>query len=85
VAEVAIVEYAFEPAELIVTRGTTVRWTNRGILVHTTTSADGGWDSGPMLDGQTFTVTFSTPGTYAYFCANHPLFMAGTITVVDGP
>ncbi len=35
---------------------------------------------GNMAPGQTFTFTFSTPGTYTYHCQYHP-WMTATITV----
>jgi plastocyanin len=34
-----------------------------------------------MQDGNTFTVTMTTPGTYTYECQYHSAWMKGTITV----
>jgi plastocyanin len=34
-----------------------------------------------MQDGNTFTVTMTTPGTYTYICQYHSAWMKGTITV----
>ena len=57
-----------------------MRWTNRDGATHTVT-ADGGTFSSPSLaDGDSFSQTFATSGTYAYHCAIHPS-MIGTITV----
>jgi plastocyanin len=40
------------------------------------------WDSDLLQPGQSFTHTFTVPGTYAYFCIPHVLSgMRGTITV----
>jgi plastocyanin len=40
------------------------------------------WDSGLLQPGQSFTETFTVPGTYHYFCIPHVLSgMRGTITV----
>lgn len=40
------------------------------------------WNSGFVAPGQSFTHTFTTPGTYAYICIPHVLSgMRGTITV----
>jgi len=83
------VETAFSPRELSVPAGTTVRWVNGDAMLHTVTSgesdgtvgtADGRFDSGFLEPGDSFTFTFTEPGTYRYFCLPHP-FMTGTITV----
>ena len=40
------------------------------------------WDSGPLKPGESFTSTFTVPGTYAYFCIPHVLSgMRGTVEV----
>jgi plastocyanin len=40
------------------------------------------WDSGLLQPEESFTYTFSVPGTYAYFCIPHVLSgMVGTVTV----
>jgi plastocyanin len=80
---VAIVDYGFDAAEMEVPVGTTVIWTNTGGVIHTTTAQDGLWDSGILNTGETFSHTFTEPGTYAYGCALHPKMLA-TI-VVTGP
>ena len=58
----------------------TVTWTNRDFSVHTVTSDSGGFDSGLLNSGDSWTHTFTTPGTYAYHCTIHP-FMTGTVVV----
>ena len=78
----------FDPSAVTINAGDTVRWTNTG-GTHTTTSgtsctADGLWDSPVLFSGQTFERTFTTGGTFPYFCdvSNHcQLGMQGTITV----
>lgn len=83
---VDITNFAFGPGDLdtgyllSVPVGTTVIWTNRDSTAHTTTSVDGVWNSTPLQPGDTFSYTFTTPGSYKYYCAFHP-FMKGTITV----
>jgi len=47
---------------------------------HTVSGSDGLWGSPPITTGQTFECTFTTPGTYSYFCAYHP-FMKGQVIV----
>ncbi|MEW6571018.1 MAG: plastocyanin/azurin family copper-binding protein [Nitrospirota bacterium] len=77
----------FQPQNITISAGDTVRWTNNGFLLHTATSgtncnSDGIWDSGNMSRGDIFSFTFTQPGTYPYFCLFHCLTgMVGTITV----
>ena len=78
---VDIVDLAFEPADVQVTTGTTVTWTNTGVAPHTATAKDGSFDSGMLETGGTFEHTFTAPGTFAYLCQVHP-DMTGTIEVV---
>ena len=77
---VAIADFAFSPATLTVTAGDTVTWTNEDPVVHTATSTTGAFDSGDLAQGESFSVTFTTPGTYAYLCTPHPS-MSGQILV----
>ncbi|WP_333678168.1 cupredoxin family copper-binding protein [Dyella sp.] len=79
--EVTIEKFAFQPKELSVPVGTKVVWTNKDEEPHTVTSPGEQFKSSKALDGgDTYSVTFSKPGTYTYFCTVHP-FMTGTITV----
>jgi plastocyanin len=78
---VDIVDLAFEPADVQVTTGTTVTWTNIGVARHTATAKDGSFDSRMLETGGTFAHTFTAPGTIAYLCQVHP-DMSGTIEVV---
>jgi plastocyanin len=80
IAEIMIVEFAFEPAELRIATGTTVRWTNRDSVPHTATADDGSFDTGTLDPGLSAGATFAMPGMFAYACAFHPT-MTGTITV----
>ena len=92
-SSITIVEYAFTPAADTVKAGTIVTWTNNGTIAHTATDDGGTWDSGQISSpsggglygggsaGGSYTLTFSTPGTFTYHCANHPTQMKGTIVV----
>ena len=80
---------AYEPLDVTVPAGTTVRWTNEDTVAHTVTSGvsdgssgsdDGRFDSGFLDQGGTFTFTFDEPGVYPYFCIPHP-WMRGSVTV----
>src|SRR5690348_14190599 len=72
-AGVTIVDFAFQPSYITVPAGTTVTWYNAGAAPHTVTSSDGFFDSGTIGSGGSFSVTFSSPGTYNYACAIHPM------------
>ncbi|HWG08269.1 MAG TPA: cupredoxin family copper-binding protein [Solirubrobacteraceae bacterium] len=78
---VSIVARAYQPAELTVEAGHTVTWRNDAFSQHTVTAAGGEFDSGPLSPGESFAVTFNTPGTFAYACTIHPS-MKGEVTVL---
>lgn len=65
-------EYEFNPYRARVKLGTTVTWTNNGILPHTISALDGSWSTGVLNPTEEKTVTFSKPGTYTYICKEHP-------------
>ncbi len=78
---------SFLPNSVTIRAGTTVTWTNIDTIQHTATSGTPGapnglFDSGALQSGQTFSFTFTTAGTYAYFCRIHGAAMTGTITVI---
>lgn len=84
---VDIVDVAFSPAAVTVGVGDTIVWTNTGAAPHTSTSDPGqadAWDSSTLTTGQSFSRTFSVPGTFTYFCAIHP-FMRASLTVREAP
>jgi len=58
----------------------TVTWTNNDNAPHSVTADDGSFDSGLLNEGQTWSYTFMTPGTYVYHCIIH-LWMIGTVIV----
>jgi plastocyanin len=81
---VKIVNYAFEPSTITVVMGVnnTVIWSNNGTVDHTVTADEGAFASGALSPGQTFSFTFTSPGTYAYHCSIHPI-MTGTVHVLS--
>lgn len=86
--DVAIRDSFFEPQNLTIQVGDTVRWTQLGFMTHTTTSGpngvrDGKWDSGFLTPGAgaVFSRVFTGEGTFPYFCTLHSDFMQGTIVV----
>jgi plastocyanin len=80
---VEIVDVAFAPASLLVPPGTTVIWTNAGVAPHTV-SGDFA-DSGTLEPGQTFSFTFTEPGTYPYRCLFHPGMTGEIVVDPDAP
>jgi plastocyanin len=78
--QVNIDGFAFVPASLTVSAGTTVTWTNRDEEPHTVAASDGSFHSPGMGTGATFTHTFGTAGTFDYVCSIHPM-MHGTVVV----
>lgn len=79
-ADVKIDNFSFGPDNLTVPAGTTVTWTNRDDIPHTVVSTDGVFRSKVRDTDETFSYTFSKPGTYPYFCTIHPK-MTGTVVV----
>lgn len=63
--------------------GTTVVWRNEDVVIHTATDDGGGWDSGEIEPGASWSRTFDSPGTYAYHCTPHP-FMTAAVVVRQG-
>jgi hypothetical protein len=73
----------FGSAKLTVRVGDTVQWTNSDEAPHTVTTTKGPkqFDSGTLKKGDSWSYTFTTPGTYEYYCAVHP-DMTASITVL---
>ena len=79
-----IVDFILE--SFTVPAGTTVIWTNRDSVSHTSSSGvpvtlDGLWDSLELSKGDQFSFTFAQAGVFPYWCRIHPN-MTGTITVL---
>ena len=70
----------FSPSTITVSLNTTVTWTNKDGVSHTVTSDTDLFDSGSIGDGQTYSYTFTTAGTYHYKCSFHSS-MTGTVVV----
>jgi plastocyanin len=80
---VAIANFKFKPATIAIRKGSSVRWTNNDAAPHSATGDDnaaGPFDTGRLGKGQSKSVTFSKPGTYAYHCVYHP-FMTAKLVV----
>jgi len=79
--QVNITGFDFVPAGRVINQGDSIRWTNMDGFTHTSTSDNGVWNSGNLLNGQSYTFGFSTAGSFPYHCAIH-ITMKDTITVL---
>lgn len=82
--EVGIRDYKYEPAELKVKVGTTVKWTNNEKRVSHSVlfTGPGGFESERFFPGDSWQRTFDKPGVYPYTCGPHPE-MKGAIEVTE--
>ncbi len=67
---------AFAPAQLTIKAGDTVVFVNRDRAPHTATGRGGTFDSGRLRRGDQAALTFTSAGTYDYFCEVHPRMTA---------
>ena len=77
---VAIDNFTFNPQTLTVKAGTTVTWTNKDDIPHAVAAVGKQFKSKVLDTDNSYSFTFTTPGTYTYFCSLHP-HMTGTIVV----
>jgi FtsP/CotA-like multicopper oxidase with cupredoxin domain/plastocyanin len=82
--EIAMVDDRFDPPELTVAAGTTLRFVNRGANWHSVAAFDGSFDSGRVDPESSFAVRLDIPGVYDIICKHHGLRgMVGRITVAE--
>lgn len=79
---VHVVDIDFSPRRLVVSRGTTVRWSFEDEATpHNVTSRGAKhFRSSPTQQNGTYSVRFTKPGTYTYVCTIH-LNMKGRVVV----
>ena len=93
VVDVAMRNIAFDPQEVTIEVGQSVRWTNlETFIAHTTTSGNPGdadlgslWDSGNLQPGESFAFEFNEVGEFIYFCEIHPVQMRDAKVIVTAP
>ena len=78
--EVLIDQFTFTPQRFTVKTGTTVTWINEDDVPHTIASSSKLFKSKALDTAGKFSFTFTTPGTYDYFCSLHP-HMTGAVVV----
>jgi plastocyanin len=81
-----MLDFEFDAVNVTVPAGTTVTWTNDGAAPHSATAVDGSFDTEVFDAGGSASVTFDTPGTFAYYCLLHGTSdgtggMVGTVVV----
>ena len=79
-AEVKIDNFTFAPQSLTIKAGTTVTWINEDDIPHTVAATAKAFKSKVLDTDDKFSFTFTTAGSYEYFCSLHP-HMTGTIVV----
>jgi len=77
--DVMIENFSFAPATLTVKAGTKVTWINHDDVPHTVDENDKRFRSGTMDTDDQYSYTFSSPGTFSYFCALHPKMIGQVI------
>src|ERR1700731_2693366 len=81
---VGIDNFTFNPQKLTVKAGTTVTWTNKDDIPHGIAATGNAFKRSAAMDtDDSYSFTFTMPGTYQYFFYIHP-HMTGTIVVEAG-
>ena len=76
-------DFVFSPSSLSIVTGDTVTWTNNGTAPEGHDVTGDGLASGNLQEGQGYSHTFTSAGTFNYICSLHP-FMKGSVTVAAG-
>jgi plastocyanin len=78
--EVKIDNFTFVPQHVTVKPGTTVTWVNDDDIPHAIAATGKEFRSKVLDTNDKYSFTFTTAGTFEYFCSLHP-HMTGTIVV----
>jgi plastocyanin len=79
-AKVTIDNFTFAPAELMISVGTTVTFDNHDDIPHSVVEKNKLFRSKALDTDESYSFTFTSAGTYDYFCGLHP-HMVGKIIV----
>ena len=77
---VSIDNFTFTPPELTVAVGTTVKWVNHDDIPHLVVNKDKVFRSKALDTDDSYSFTFTSAGTFNYFCGLHPQ-MVGKVIV----
>ncbi len=81
--EIRIDNFSFVPQTVTVKAGTIVTWVNRDDVPHTVMGTAKEFSSQVLDTGDKYTHTFTTPGSFEYYCSVHP-HMKGKVIVEPG-
>jgi plastocyanin len=81
--EVKIDNFTFNPQQVTVKAGTIVTWTNHDDIPHIVVSQTPLFKSNALDTEDTFSFTFTTPGSYPYFCSLHPHMIGSVVVEAD--
>ena len=79
-SEITIDNFTFTPKELTVAVGTTVKWVNHDDIPHTVVEKKTTFRSKALDTDDSYSFTFTSAGTFDYFCGLHP-HMVGQVIV----
>ena len=82
VTNVSIIDLAFQPQTVNISVNDQVKWTWQA-SGHSTTSENSLWDSGVHNLGFSYAHTFTSSGSFPYYCSVH--FFTGSVTVTNSP
>ena len=78
--EITIDNFTFTPKELTVAVGTTIKWVNHDDIPHTIVEKKTTFRSKALDTDDSYSFTFTSAGTFDYFCGLHP-HMVGQVIV----
>jgi plastocyanin len=77
---ITIDNFTFTPKELTVAVGTTIKWVNHDDIPHTVVEKKTTFRSKALDTDDSYSFTFTSAGTFDYFCGLHP-HMVGKVIV----
>jgi plastocyanin len=77
---ITIDNFTFSPKELTIAVGTTVKWVNHDDIPHTIVEKKTTFRSKALDTDDSYSFTFTSAGTFDYFCGLHP-HMVGQVVV----
>jgi plastocyanin len=77
---ITIDNFTFTPKELTVAVGTTIKWVNHDDIPHTVVEKKTTFRSKALDTDDSYSFTFTSAGTFDYFCGLHP-HMVGQVIV----